>query len=277
MQKRRRRDPVLRSSIFRGKNMDNPGFYAILPASVRYDGRLKAAEKILFCEITALSDQNGYCHAQNGYFSGLYGVDESTVRRWIRNLKNLGYIQVEYSVEGDTQQRRITPCADAQPGGCPVPAPGKITRTPRAKMPDPPGQKCPHNNTSINNTRYNNIRAREERRPEDVFGEYAGVNASLANTLADFSRYREQKKKPLSTEGAVRLCRRLDALAKEAAVNDVDGYKVAVLDQSILNNWDGVFPLKYEYKDKAVVHISPGGAAPAPRKITDDTDITQFF
>lgn len=28
--------------------MDNPGFYAILPASVRYDQRLKSAEKIFY-------------------------------------------------------------------------------------------------------------------------------------------------------------------------------------------------------------------------------------
>lgn len=49
--------------------MENPGFYAILPASVRYDNRLKAAEKIFYAEITALSDQSGYCYAGNSYFA----------------------------------------------------------------------------------------------------------------------------------------------------------------------------------------------------------------
>ena len=123
--------------------MDNPGFYAILPASVRYDNRLKAAEKILFCEITALSDQNGYCHAQNGYFSQLYEVDERTIRRWIHQLEQLGYIRIEYEKAGDTQQRRIIPGGMPEPDGHPVSAPDKNVRTPRTKLSGPPGQNCP--------------------------------------------------------------------------------------------------------------------------------------
>ena len=31
--------------------MENPGFYAILPASVRYDNRLKPAEKIFYLSL----------------------------------------------------------------------------------------------------------------------------------------------------------------------------------------------------------------------------------
>ena len=124
--------------------MDNPGFYAILPASVRYNNRLKAAEKILFCEITALSDQNGYCHAQNGYFSQLYQVDERTIRRWIHQLEQLGYIRIEYEKYGDTQQRRIIPGGMPVQDGHTVSTPDKNVRPPRTEMSGPPGQ-----NTSI--------------------------------------------------------------------------------------------------------------------------------
>lgn len=259
--------------------MDNPGFYAILPASVRYDTRLKAAEKILFCEITALSDQNGYCHAQNGYFSRLYQVDERTIRRWIHSLEKLGYIRVEYEKAGDAQQRRIVPGGMPDRDGHQMSAPDKIVRPPRTEMSGPPGQNCPPEQYKYNNTRYNNIRgrAREEKSPEDVFAEYAEGHTSLQNTLGDFIRHRERKKNPLTSEGAVRVCRRLDALAKEAGVSDEDGYKVAVLDQSMERGWDGLFPLKYEFADKPVVHSSPGGAAPAPRQIGPDDDISQYF
>ena len=31
---------------------------------IRYDRNLKPAEKILYGELTALSNKNGYCHAQ---------------------------------------------------------------------------------------------------------------------------------------------------------------------------------------------------------------------
>lgn len=260
--------------------MDNPGFYAILPASVRYDNRLKAAEKILFCEITALSDQNGYCHAQNGYFSQLYQVDERTIRRWIHQLERLGYIRIEYEKAGDTQQRRIIPGGMPVQNGHTVSAPDKNVRPPRTEMSGTPGQNCPPEQYKYNNTRYSNIRgrAREEKSPEDVFSEYASGKTSLLNTLADFTRYRDGKKKPLSTEGASRVCKRLDALAKDAGVHDADGYKVAVLDQSMLNNWDGLFPLKYEFEDRQpIIHAESGGPAPAPREIRPDEDISKYF
>ena len=45
--------------------MEQPSYYSILTANVRYDKELKANEKLLFSEITALSNRNGYCHATN--------------------------------------------------------------------------------------------------------------------------------------------------------------------------------------------------------------------
>lgn len=43
-------------------------YYSIIPATVRYDYRLKPAEKILYGELTALSNKEGYCFAQNNDF-----------------------------------------------------------------------------------------------------------------------------------------------------------------------------------------------------------------
>ena len=64
--------------------MDKPAFFAILPAAVRYDTRLKPMERILYSEITALADQTGYCYASNRYFIELYGAGERTVQGWIK-------------------------------------------------------------------------------------------------------------------------------------------------------------------------------------------------
>ena len=263
--------------------MENPGFYAILPASVRYDNRLKAAEKILYCEITALSDVNGYCHAGNEYFAGLYGVDERTVRRWIHALEALSYVQVAYDKQGDAQVRKITPCPAVLVSDLAVSAPDKIVRHPRTKLSGTPGQNCPHNNTSINNTRDNNTGARARGRARNVqavFDEFAakvgGDDQKLQLALMDFVAYRGEIKKPLSAEGAVRACAKLDKLATEAGVRDRAGYMVAVIDQSILRNWDGLYPLKEDFADTAPAapaHTPP----PAPRQIAPDEDITKYF
>ncbi len=72
---------------------ENPNYYGILPANVRYDKNLKPMEKILYTELTALSNKNGYCNAQNSYFAKLYEVHKNTAGSWINNLEKLGYIK----------------------------------------------------------------------------------------------------------------------------------------------------------------------------------------
>lgn len=70
-------------------------YYAIIPATVRYSKELKANEKLLYGEITALSNKNGYCYAQNRYFANLYDVSIETVSRWFSHLQQLGFIKME--------------------------------------------------------------------------------------------------------------------------------------------------------------------------------------
>ncbi len=42
-----------------------PAFWAVLPAAVRYDEELPPNAKLLYAEISALTDQRGYCYASN--------------------------------------------------------------------------------------------------------------------------------------------------------------------------------------------------------------------
>lgn len=75
--------------------MEKPSYYGILPANVRYDKRLKPMEKILYSEITALANTQGFCFASNSYFGKLYEVDKKTVGVWINNLIKYGYLKVK--------------------------------------------------------------------------------------------------------------------------------------------------------------------------------------
>ena len=75
--------------------MSQPSFYANIPADVRYDKVLCANAKLLYGEITALANKEGFCWASNEYFAKLYGVDKNTISRWVSSLRAQGYIRVE--------------------------------------------------------------------------------------------------------------------------------------------------------------------------------------
>lgn len=85
---------------------EKPNYYAIIPAEVRYNPDLRANEKLLFGEITALSSATGVCTASNKYFSKLYGVVPSAITKWVSDLEKYGYIDVEYEQKGKEIIRR---------------------------------------------------------------------------------------------------------------------------------------------------------------------------
>jgi len=87
---------------------ESPNYYSIITANVRYDKSLSSSQKLLFSEITSLTNKSGVCWASNNYFSRLYDVDPSTVSKWISALERRGYIKIDYVREGkQIKQRRI--------------------------------------------------------------------------------------------------------------------------------------------------------------------------
>lgn len=116
------------------QDQPKPGFYAIIPAPVRYCKELPSSAKLLFGEITALCTREGYCWASNAYFQHLYDVDRSTIQRWLSSLAKQGFISVVYNPE--TQQRIIRDLTVNVPagGGAQKRAtPSAETRPPRRK------------------------------------------------------------------------------------------------------------------------------------------------
>ncbi|MQS44271.1 helix-turn-helix domain-containing protein [Companilactobacillus mishanensis] len=71
-----------------------PSYYSVLTADVRYSDKLTNFEKILYSEITALSNINGYSNASNSYFAKLYGFNAVSISRNIMHLKKYGFLKV---------------------------------------------------------------------------------------------------------------------------------------------------------------------------------------
>lgn len=111
--------------------MENPNYYAIIPADVRYDKTLSASEKLFYAELCALANKKGFCYAKNSYFAKLYDVDERTIRRWLEGLKDRGYLDV-FEEDGD---RKIFVC-----------------------FVEKGGQKCPKDRTKMSKREDKNVR-----------------------------------------------------------------------------------------------------------------------
>lgn len=117
---------------------EQPAYYAIIPANVRYSN-VTANAKLLYGEITALSNKSGHCWASNDYFARLYNVHSDTISGWIRELRQAGF--VESVIEKGTERRLYI-----------LQVVGKKTDHWSAKSPTSGRQKDRHNNTSINTT-----------------------------------------------------------------------------------------------------------------------------
>ena len=83
---------------------DQPNYYAIISAEVRYDKNLTANSKLLYAEITALLNMNGECFATNKYFSNLYGKSIVTISKWVNELVANGYVSTSYTYKGGTKE-----------------------------------------------------------------------------------------------------------------------------------------------------------------------------
>lgn len=129
-------------------------YYAVIPANVRYDQELTPNAKLLYGEITALCNQEGYCWANNSYFAELYNVSNTTISKWISQLVVKGYItrEINYkegSREVDKRYLRISDHPIEEKDNTPL---RKVKYPIEEKDNTPIEEKLKDNNTFINIT-----------------------------------------------------------------------------------------------------------------------------
>lgn len=130
-----------------------PNYYSVIPAEVRYDSSLTDKEKLMYGEISALSNDKGYCFATNKYFANLYEITERQIKTIIANLEKAGYIIVERA----SNKRKIFLAVSLRVNQ--TSPKGEINFTQEGEI------NFTHNNTSINNKNNNkkNIKKSDEK------------------------------------------------------------------------------------------------------------------
>ena len=148
-----------------------PSYWAVLPAAVRYDPTITAGARLLYAEISSLTDARGYCWASNSYFQQLYGISEPTVQRYLRALKAGGYIRIQ---DGDGGQGRRKIYAGVNPlSGNPV---------------------IYNNLDKDNKSKQRAIRAWDKLKPSDEL--LAVIGRALARQIAESKRKAERERRP---------------------------------------------------------------------------------
>jgi len=132
-----------------------PSYYAIIPANVRYCEKINANEKLLYGEISCLTNKTGKCWASNSFFSKLYKVTNKSISLWINNLKREGLIKVELINKPNSKEidkriiyltmTPINPTVD-------TPMNPRVHTPMNKKVVTPMNVKVQGNNTRVNNT-----------------------------------------------------------------------------------------------------------------------------
>lgn len=169
--------------LLKGENVEKPNYYAIIPANVRYS-KISASAKLLYGEITALSNKNGYCHAWNKYFAELYDKSNGTISRWIKELEQGNFITVELDIDNNTKQVLQRRLYIHEMKGGPYKNDGRGTRKNEGT---PPRKNLEGINTSVNNTRYNIVESAGV--PAKWTELHKQIEDSCLSQIADSSQY----------------------------------------------------------------------------------------
>nr|DAH30930.1 MAG TPA: helix-turn-helix domain protein [Caudoviricetes sp.] len=195
-----------------------------IPKKVWLDTRLNALEKIILTEIDSLDNGEKGCYASNEHLAEFCQCSKTKVSTAIRKLIDCGYIYVQ---NFDGRKRELK---------------SRLSNFERQNIKNCNAdiQNLKESNTdnnTVNNTLSKKERKSKSKSYDEQIAEYT-QNEDLQNALKAFLQMRSFIKKPM-TEYALKLM-----LKKLDEIGNTDDAKIAILNQSITNNWQGIFPLK---------------------------------
>lgn len=209
------------------KNMNEiRDFYGVwIPKKVWLDTRLNALDKVILMEIDSLDQGEKGCYASNEHLAEFCQCSKTKVSTAISKLIECGYLYIQ-NFDGRKRElkSRLSNFERQNTKNC------------KADI-----QNLKESNT-VSNTVNNTVSNKKERKSksksyDEQIEEYT-ENEDLQNALKAFLQMRSFIKKPMTEYALKLMLKKLDELG------NTDDTKIAILNQSITNNWQGIFPLK---------------------------------
>ena len=243
--------------------METPNFYAIIPADIRYSKELSMFQKLLYAEITALTQKDWFCWASNAYFADLYEMWETWISKQISDLAKKWFIQVFIDKEKWNQRkifiwetRKVSwKTSIAQKNNTIV----EKDNSSCIKVQDPYCTKVQENNININNKNNKEKNIKKEKSFFNFFEELKILknykfnfknfidknweiifsNEKFCEELKYFYEMRKDIKAPMTA-------RAIELLCMKAKNYDLDIF-IKMIQQSTENSWKWIFDLKNNF------------------------------
>ena len=207
-----------------------------IPAEIWLNEDLSLQEKALLADIDSFCSCYESCYASNEHFAKFIGVSTRRIKDIIKGLEDKKLIEREIVYKQGTKEIQKRLLRLPYPSGRNLHGGGaEKFPTPREeKFPTPGEENCPESNTCISNTNKSNTTEYKIKRART---READCSPELAETLKAFEEHRKKLKKPMTDYAKKLLLGKLSKLAK------TEQEQIAILNQSIENGWQGVFPL----------------------------------
>ena len=207
-----------------------------IPAEIWLNEDLSLQEKALLADIDSFCSRYESCYASNEHFAKFIGVSTRRIKDIIKGLEDKKLIEREIVYKQGTKEIQKRLLRLPYPSGRNLHGGGaEKFPTPREeKFPTPGEENCPESNTCISNTNKSNTTEYKIKRART---READCSPELAEALKAFAEHRKKLRKPMTDYAKKLLLGKLSKLAK------TEQEQIAILNQSIENGWQGVFPL----------------------------------
>lgn len=207
------------------ENRDFKGVW--IPKEVWLDTRLNALDKVILMEIDSLDQGEKGCYASNEHLAEFCQCSKTKVSTAISKLIECGYVYIQ---NFDGRKRELK---------------SRLSNFERQNIKNCNAdiQNLKESNT-YRNTDNNTVSNKKERKSksksyDEQIAEYTG-NEELQDALKAFIQMRSFIKSPVTEHGLKLLLNKLTKISRN------DAEKIAIVNNSIENNWKGFYGLKKE-------------------------------
>lgn len=236
--------------------------YGFIAKQVMQDREIPIGAKGLYSYICSFSGKGQDAFPSRSKITYDLNISNDTLGKYLRLLTEHGYLTVIQKKEADGKFAHNVYKINVIKKPCP-----KISDTEKTVYDKTVSGKLDTNNNNINNNNINNKVSKKEskiidlaktssikdRQKEKTYEDIIKENIDddgLANSFLEFIKMRKMIKAPLTNNALELAIKKVNKLAPGNRKN-----QKAIVDQSIMNSWKGLFPLKNdEFDDKSTTN-----------------------